>query len=420
MDTQYKILRVSNNYKGMSEYSDSSPVRSCAVPDEKAFHSLHQIFITPTDVEIINSVQEAATPTASRNRNSNPKKNGRDAPAPVAGRGVQGNNNNALLKTSLAGEIILSERDRAQPPASALSRFVTSRLVTTTETRDSAVTLGDAIVYERGEYLEVGSSKNNSFKGVIKIIVKPLSECNVVNLSFNNNFNDVLNDLKRFEYEYNDMILKPQAGYVIATRRFNKGQKIFVNVCHHRKVGLLTATQSGLSEYAVKLASDGSLQDSNFPYIIGSINKLFSHHLAQNGVANNGKADPAAVAAAAADSGNIVAVTIDVVIPSSLWTLMIESDVTGDIREQVGFFFVLIRHFLLVTLFMCRYLCDCLRILRLRRLNSRVRSIFRLSKEVTSAVTTVPSCQVTREFSMHYVAHYDYYIRIHTYIHTYT
>ena len=83
MDTQYKILRVSNNYKGMSEYSDSSPVRSCAVPDEQAFHSLHQIFITPTDVEIINSVQEAATPTASRNRNSNPKKNGRDAPVPV-------------------------------------------------------------------------------------------------------------------------------------------------------------------------------------------------------------------------------------------------------------------------------------------------------------------------------------------------
>lgn len=351
MDTQYKILRVSNNYKGMSEYSDSSPVRSCAVPDEKAFHSLHQIFITPTDVEIINSVQEAATTAAaaSRNRNSNPKKNGRDVPVPVpvvkavppiAGRGVQGNNNNALLKTSLAGEIILSERDRAQPPASALSRFVTSRLVTTTETRESTVTLGDAIVYERGEYLEVGSSKSNSFKSVIKIIVKPLSECNVANLSFNNNLNDVLNDLKRFEYEYNDMILKPQAGYVIATRRCNKGQKIFVNVCHHKKVGLLTATQSGLSEYTVKLASDGSLQDSNFPYIIGSINKLFSHHLVRNGVASNGKPGPAAVAAAAADSGNIVAVTIDVVIPSSLWTLMIESDVTGDIREQVRFLFL--------------------------------------------------------------------------------
>jgi hypothetical protein len=310
------------------------------VPDEKAFHSLHQICITPTDVEIINSVQEAATPTASKDRNSYPKKNGRDVPAvkavpPIAGKGAQGNNNNAL-KTSLAGEIILSEHDRAPPPAFALSRIVTSRLVTTTETRDSTVSLGDAIVYERGEYLEVGSSKNNCFKSIIKIIVKPLSECNVANLSFNNNLKDVLNDLKRFEYDYNDMILKPQAGYVIATRRCNKGQKIFVNVCHHKKVGLLTATQSGLSEYTVKLASDGSLQDSNFPYIIGSINKLFSHHLARNGVANNGRA---ADTAAAFDSSNIVAVTIDVVIPSSLWTLMIESDVTGDIREQVRFFF---------------------------------------------------------------------------------
>jgi hypothetical protein len=342
------------------------------VPDEKAFHSLHQICITPTDVEIINSIQEAATPTASRDRNSYPKKNGRDVPAvkavpTIAGKGAQGNNN--ALKTSLAGEIILSEHDRAPPPAFALSRIVTSRLVTTTETRDSTVTLGDAIVYERGEYLEVGSSKNNCFKSIIKIIVKPLSECNVANLSFNNNLKDVLNDLKRFEYDYNDMILKPQAGYVIATRRCNKGQKIFVNVCHHKKVGLLTATQSGLSEYTVKLASDGSLQDSNFPYIIGSINKLFSHHLARNGVANNGRA---ADTAAAFDSSNIVAVTIDVVIPSSLWTLMIESDVTGDIREQVRFFFVLIFHNSIackncVFEFVCRYLCDYSKILRRRR-----------------------------------------------------
>ena len=37
MDSKYtKILRVSSNYKGMS-YSNSSPVRSYAVPDEKAF-----------------------------------------------------------------------------------------------------------------------------------------------------------------------------------------------------------------------------------------------------------------------------------------------------------------------------------------------------------------------------------------------
>ena len=350
MDTQYKILRVSNNYKGMSEYSDSSPVRSCAVPDEKAFHSLHQLFITPTDVEVINSVKEAASPAASKNRNSNPKKNARDVipaavkPVPPM---VATTTRGALKTSSAAGEIILSERDQAQPPASALSRLVTSRLTntTTTEPRDSSVTLGgDAIVYERGNYLEVGSTKSNNLNSVIKTIVKPLSECHVTNLSFNNNFNDVLNDLKRYEYEYNDMILKPQAGYVIATRRFNKGQKIFVNVCHHKKVGLLTAAQSGLSEYTVQLASDGSLRDNNFPYIIGSINKLFSHHLVRNGVAtssSSGKADPATVAAAAAtDSSKIVAVTIDVVIPSSLWTLMIESDVTGDIRENVRSLFL--------------------------------------------------------------------------------
>lgn len=344
MDTQYKILRLSNNYKGMSE-SDSSPVRSCAVPDEKAFHSLHQIFITPTDVEIIKSLQENASPAV--NRNGYRKKKGKDgnpskAVPPIAPVGAQVD----ALKSSAAGEIILSERDRAQPPASALSRFVNARLVPNSDPRDSGVTSEDAVVvYEKGNFLVVDSTKNNNLNNVVKIIVKPLSECNVANQSFNHNFNDVLNDLKRFEHEYNDMILKPQPGYVIATSRWNKGQKIYVNVCHHKKVGLLTASQSGLSEYIPKMDSNGQLMDSNFPYIIGSINKLYSDKFLRNSI--NGKPDPDA------NSGKIVAVTIDIVIPSSLWTLMIEKDLTGDIREKVRFKKIYL--ILVLDMFICMY-----------------------------------------------------------------
>ena len=284
VDTQHNILSSKKNW---SEFSDSSPVRSYAVPHGKATH--HSLQWIGGNTPVVKTV-------------------------------VDGLQNNVALKNSSAGEIILSERGRAQPTATTLSRIETSRLVTSTETRDSTVNLDDDIGYERETYLVVDSTKSSNLNTVIRVIVKPLSECNVKNLSFNQNFNDVLKDLK-FEYEYNDMILQPHVGYVIATRRRNNGQIIYVNVCHHEKVGLLTAKQSTLLEYTAKLASDGSLQDKTFPYIIGSINNF------SDKVANSGKLHPAAAAA-----------TVDVVIPSSLWKLMADkNDITGEIRQNVRF-----------------------------------------------------------------------------------
>eukprot|EP01036_Dinobryon_divergens_P023074 gene23074-31391_t len=176
-----------------------------------------------------------------------------------------------------------------------------SRLVNSTETQDFD---DDDIDYEEETYLEVNSSKVNNLHTVIRVIVKPLSECNVKSLSFNHNFNDVLKDINlKYEYEYNDMILQPHA------------------------VGLLTAKQSRLREYTAKLASNGRLQGNNFPYIIGSINNL-SDHLVQNQVAKSSCSNLHPAAAAAA--------SIDVVIPSSLWKLVsAESDVAGEIRQNI-------------------------------------------------------------------------------------
>jgi len=173
---------------------------------------------------------------------------------------------------------------------------------------------------KRGSFLSVKSTlNNNNLNNVLKIMVRPLSECKASNISSNHNFNDLMTALKRFEYDYNDMILQPQCGYVIAANRTNNGQLMYINVCHHEKVGLLTTrSKNGKDEYTAGIRSDGTLADIHFPYIIGSINKLH-----ENGHSSS-KGD------------KLQPITIDLVVPSSLWRLLLMSDPTGELREEVS------------------------------------------------------------------------------------
>jgi hypothetical protein len=63
------------------------------------------------------------------------------------------------------------------------------------------------------------------------------------------------------------------------------------------------------------------LADIHFPYIIGSINKLHE------------KEQPSSEGVEANDK--LLPITIDLVVPTSLWRLLLMSDPTGDLREEV-------------------------------------------------------------------------------------
>ena len=318
LDSQYRVLRLSNNYKGASD--DLSPVRSCAIPHQDAFFALHQIFLIPSDVELINNTISNNTPPSDSSRNSTKKGLPEVAKKPT----------NGSQKPSAAGEIISIGQQGNGTQGSALSKLANT---VSSERNSASDRTREMQTNTTGSFLVVESTKRNNLNNVIKFLVKPQSASTSSAASFNNNFNDVLNDLNRYEQEYNDMILKPEAGFVIAARRLNQGQKIYVNVCHHKKVGLLTAAASGQATYSAQLNEDGSLVDENFPYIIGSINKLLDK---RPSVGNKEQAE----------GDKILAVTIDVVIPSSLWNIILKYDETGDIRENVISLLLLLSVFL--------------------------------------------------------------------------
>lgn len=336
-DSQYKILKISTNYKG--SFADTGGlVRACAVPHQDAFFAMHQIFATPSDVK------------ASKNSRVDPSKGHRSQASinsvqPLFnGRESPGHRNRTSISSfsssSFAGDLISGGPNSSSRSTSALSTVADKACrkrnagFTSYDARSLQVRADNKLM--AGTYLSVESTLNNNLNSVLKVLVKPLAECSHGSTSFNRNFNDVLNDMKLYEYDYNDIILRPSTGYVIAARRPNHGQRIYLNVCHHEAVGLLSAKEKGAKLYQARLLPSGSLVDEDFPYVIGSINKLYDE---QPELHNEN-------VAAAGDEikAKILAVTIDIVIPSSLWKFLLEEDSTGDLREQVSSIYCMFRY----------------------------------------------------------------------------
>jgi len=187
----------------------------------------------------------------------------------------------------------------------------------------------------------------------IKVLVKKSTDASNVTTrsSALDNFTSIENDLRSKSsasalakesvvYNVDDILLQPQTGFVIVTRRQQGRQRIFINVCHHPLVGLLTL----LNEYSGKvetndvdalarLAEETDWKNRPTPFIIGSIdNKLPLTKAILMSVQQDLSAEDQSEVAV----GNL-GVTVDVVIPTTV-LIRILHDQTGDLRDQVCMF----------------------------------------------------------------------------------
>jgi hypothetical protein len=174
---------------------------------------------------------------------------------------------------------------------------------------------------DRTSVLEKNDSVRSNLDHALKVTVKPVA---LAAKTTNNNFNNVLEDLKVFQYNFRDIVITPEAGFVISAQRVNRGQQIFVNICHHPLVAMLSVKAA--SDKGQSLTFDRYPSNTPCPYVIGAIDNDF---LCVDGSLLATPSSRASV------GGGTKSVVIDVVIPSSVMLLAIQ-DVTGDLRDKVG------------------------------------------------------------------------------------
>jgi hypothetical protein len=115
------------------------------------------------------------------------------------------------------------------------------------------------------------------------------------------NFNVILEAMKHYEQDIKDLVIYPESGFVILAQQIRPVRRVFINVCHHRSVGLKTPpSRSQLNEIPRPC-----------PFIIRSVDENYT--------------DP---------SGK--AMVVNIIIPSFVMNNVIE-DMTGDLRDQVKF-----------------------------------------------------------------------------------
>lgn len=136
---------------------------------------------------------------------------------------------------------------------------------------------------------------------LLKAIVVPRSELDKL---MERNFNPILEAINSYEVEMKEVVLYPEAGFVVLAQQIKPVRKIYINVCHHPAVGIKTPEIDSIS------AETGILKPC--PFVLGQVNYSSSDN------AFTGKA-----------------MIIDIVIPSSIMILVI-ADQTGNLRDEVS------------------------------------------------------------------------------------
>lgn len=215
-------------------------------------------------------------------------------------------------------------RSNSITPSSSANTSVKSKSKIEEETSRSSITHISARDHRTSSTIEA-INRNSVFSGdsitanmdsTLKVTVKSISSAAKMN---NNNFSQVLDDLKTCQYSFSDMLITPETGFVVSAQKANRGQQIFVNVCHHPLVAMLTVKAA--LDKGRTIAFDEYPSESPIPYIVGYIDNEY--------VCNDASImmTPTAVGSKC--------IVLDLIIPSSIMLIIIQ-DETGDLRDRVS------------------------------------------------------------------------------------
>ena len=275
LDPHAKYPSISNNYKGRDK-SGKTRVLPFAVPTKDAFYILEQMHTTPEDVPF-------ASPSTSELLDQSTTTAAAGAPAAATGAASSGK------KRSIFGG--KKEADQGQGQGRSLSAE-SAATAASDSYMDPRMSTAQNSCRDRLASLD---SIQQNMDSTMKVTVKARAEAGAVAGSRQgrlaaNDFNKVLDDLKACQYGFSDMLLYPDPGFVVAARRSQKGQRIFINVCHHPLVGLVSIKQQLDQEQgrggggggasgaqAVATASAAMWHDRAAPFIVGKSATTLSH-----------------------------------------------------------------------------------------------------------------------------------------------
>ncbi len=257
VDSSYVILRLASNYKGKDD-SGKPAVRNVAIPPPEAFYALNQMAAVALPET---SVSPNARPSISK------ESSGKSFSVP---------------ETSSKKASIIS----SAPSSSVEGVESSGPLSMIRESSISRSTVVD-LLEDSGKY---------GFDTTMKVMVLPRDE--LENLTAKN-FNVVLEAMSQFEQDIKDIIIYPEAGFVILAQQIRPVRRIFINICHHRAVGLKTSFTKNLKEIPRPC-----------PFIIGQVDESYTD--------SSGKG-----------------MVVNIVIPSSVINAVVQ-DTTGDLRDQVS------------------------------------------------------------------------------------
>eukprot|EP00981_Chlorochromonas_danica_P006171 scaffold1302_cov165-Ochromonas_danica.AAC.5 len=267
VDTNYVILRISNNYKGKDE-SGRLTVRPCYVPPSEAFYVQAQI---------------AAWPSPAGNAES------------ISGRTTSVAEDVSSASSMARSSIALKSTDRSS------------------QSRGSVV--------DRSYSVIASDSSRMSLDKSIKAMV--MSKDLLSAFSAGRSFNHVIDALNNYEVNVKDMIIYPEAGFVIIAKQIRPVMNIIINVCHHLGVGSMAnmfETHSKVAEYVLPPIVPPAKLPKPLPFIIGRV-------VEQPAGLSMGQS--------AASSGGKMEMLVDLVIPTAVMLLVIQ-DPTGDLREELA------------------------------------------------------------------------------------
>ncbi len=291
LDPSYVILRLASNYKGRTN-GDKLVIRAIYLPAIDAFYATPQVATIPIPEGGSSTSRSSFRESMSQKSNGNGSGKAPMNPAPSS----------------------------STPPPAPLTKQPSSSSRNHTGTYTPSIPIPKTM-------LDNANAKQGLDR-VMKAMVMPRDEIN--KLLTAKNFNRILDAMNIYEMKLSDLVITPSPGFIILAQRLKPLRKVYINLCHHPFLGIVSEQQVAIHEaitggsgtlrrpslsafMAAALSKGGAdVEDipSPIPFIIGKVDNTYI------------------------DQNNNKGMIVDVVIPTSLY-LLATSDV--ELKEGVSY-----------------------------------------------------------------------------------
>jgi hypothetical protein len=244
LDASYVVLRLQSNYKGNS-------IRETLVPHKTAFAAQPQIPTIPINLKpktrrslapgstILNTMPTIAEPPPPSPTTVEPRSNvakrqsmeSIDEP-PVSPRKTV-DSASVSPAVSSRGNIVVADKIRSSYEL---------HMNTSMSEPLQQLLHADAL----SAYSLKPSSHREKEREVLRVMALPRDEQQ--RLLLQRNFNRIFDCLSVYELPLSSILISPSPGFVILAQRVKPLRKVYINVCHHPYVGLISVQQSKITE----------------------------------------------------------------------------------------------------------------------------------------------------------------------------